>query len=53
MPKIVEYSYGKLFKYTMKAINPLKKAIMTTECFVHKVINNQALIILKNDYCYI
>lgn len=49
MPKIVEYSYGKLFKYTMKAINPLKKAIMTTECFVHKVINNQALVILKND----
>jgi phospholipase C len=49
MPKIVEYSYGKLFKYTMKAINPFKKAIITTECFVHKVINNQALIILKND----
>jgi len=49
MPKIVEYSYGKLFKYTMKAINPFKKAIMTTECFVHKVINNQALLILKND----
>lgn len=49
MPKIVEYSYGKLFKYTMKAINPFKKAIMTTDCFVHKVINNQALIILKND----
>jgi phospholipase C len=49
MPKIVEYSYGKLFKYTMKAINPFKKAIMTTECFVHKIINNQALVILKND----
>jgi len=49
MQRIVEYSYGKLFKYTMKAINPFKKAIMTTECFVHKVINNQALIILKND----
>lgn len=49
MPKIVEYSYGKLFKYTMKAINPFKKAIVTTECFVHKVINNQALLILKND----
>jgi phospholipase C len=49
MPTIVENSYGKIFKYTMKAINPLKKAIITTECFVHKVINNQALLILKND----
>lgn len=49
MQKIVEYSYGKIFKYTMKAINPLKKAIMTTDCFVHKEINNQALVILKND----
>lgn len=49
MQSIVELSYGKLFKYTMKAINPFKKAIMTTECIVHKVINNQALLILKND----
>lgn len=49
MPKIVEYSYGKLLKYTMKAINPIKKAVMTTECFVHKAINTQALLILKND----
>lgn len=49
MQKIVEYSYGKLFKYTMKAINPLKKAIITTDCFIHKEINKQALVILKND----
>lgn len=49
MQTLVELSYGKLFKYTMKAINPFKKAIMTTECIVHKVINNQALVILKND----
>lgn len=49
MQTIVELSYGKLFKYTMKAINPFKKAIMTTECIVHKVINNQALVILRND----
>lgn len=49
MPTIVEYSYGKLFQYTMKAINPFKKAIMTTECIVHKVINIQALEILHND----
>ncbi len=49
MPTIVEYSYGKLFQYTMKAINPFKKAIMTTECIVHKVINIQALEILYND----
>ncbi len=49
MPTIVEYSYGKLFKYTMKAINPVKKVIMTTECAVHRLINIQALVILKND----
>ncbi len=49
MPKIVEYSYGKIFKYTMKAINPVKKAIMSTECKVHRVINIQSIAILKND----
>ncbi len=49
MPTIVENSYGKLFKYTMKAINPVKKAIITTDCKVHRVINIQALAILKSD----
>lgn len=49
MPKIVELSYSKLLKYTMKAVNPFKNALVTTECIVHKVINNQALLILKND----
>lgn len=49
MLAIVEYSYGKLFQYTMKAINPVKKVIVTTECKVHRVINIQALAILKSD----
>jgi len=49
MPTIVENSYGKLFKYTMKAINPVKKAIITTDCKVHRIINIQALAILKSD----
>lgn len=49
MLAIVENSYGKLFQYTMKAINPFKKVIMTTECKVHRVINIQALVILKSD----
>lgn len=52
MPKIVEYSYGKLFKYTMKAINPVKKAIITTDCKVHRAINIQALAVLKSDGKY-
>jgi len=31
------------------ALNPFKKAVIKTECMVHKYINIQALEILKND----
>lgn len=46
---IVEKSYSKVFKGMLKAVNPIKKKIIKTECKVHQFINNQALIILKND----
>lgn len=49
MQSIVERSYGKLVRTTLKAINPLKKAAIKTECKVHIFLINQALIILKND----
>lgn len=45
----IEKTYGRIFKYTLKALNPLKKAVITTECNIHKFINKQALNILKND----
>jgi phospholipase C len=45
----VERSYSYLFKNALKAVNPVKKRIMKTECRVHKFINNQSIIILKKD----
>lgn len=45
----VERSYSFLFKNILRAVNPVKKRIMKTECKVHKFINNQAVAILKND----
>lgn len=49
MTGIVERSYGKVFKATLKVVNPGKKLIVKTECKVHKAINRQSLVILKND----
>jgi len=49
MLSFVEKTYGFLFKYTLFAVNPLKKAIIRTECRIHKLINIQALTILRND----
>lgn len=46
---VVEVSYGKVFKNVLKAVNPIKKKIIKTECLVHKFINNQAVEILYND----
>lgn len=46
---VVEFSYGKVFKNVLKAVNPIKKKIIKTECLVHKFINNQAVEILYND----
>ncbi len=45
----IEKSYSYLYKKVVKAVNPLKKKVIKTECIVHKFINNQAVEILKND----
>lgn len=45
----LEKSYSYVFKGMLRAVNPIKKRIMKTECKVHKFINTQAVIILKND----
>lgn len=49
MQSIVERSYGKLVRTTFKAINPIKKRVVKTECKVHIFLISQALMILKND----
>ena len=46
---VVERSYSFVLSYAIKAVNPVKRRIMKAECKVHKYINNQSLIILKND----
>ncbi len=46
---MVEKVYGKIFYYLLNAINPFKKTIVDTPCSIHKLINLQALEILKND----
>lgn len=45
----IEKSYSYIYKRVVRAVNPLKKKIVKTECTVHKFINNQAIEILKND----
>lgn len=45
----VENTYTFIFKNVLRAVNPIKKKIIKTECKVHKFINNQAVEILKND----
>ncbi|KMT22711.1 zinc dependent phospholipase C family protein [Clostridium cylindrosporum] len=47
--KTIEKSYSFVFKNVLRAVNPLKKKVMTTECEVHQFINNQALHILRSD----
>jgi phospholipase C len=47
--KVLEKLYSYILKKILKTINPVKKRIMSTECLVHKFINTQSLIILKND----
>lgn len=46
---ILEKLYSYVFKKILKTVNPVKKRIMKAECIVHKFINTQSLIILKND----
>lgn len=45
----VESAYGKVFKATLRAVNPVKKMVIKAECKVHKFIIDQSIIILKND----
>ncbi|WP_160687036.1 zinc dependent phospholipase C family protein [Clostridium sp. C2-6-12] len=47
--RILEKLYSYILKKLLKTINPVKKRIMKAECIVHKFINTQSLIILKND----
>ncbi|MDR5586384.1 zinc dependent phospholipase C family protein [Clostridium aquiflavi] len=47
--KILEKLYSYIFKKMLKTVNPVKKRIMKAECIVHKFINTQSLIVLKND----
>lgn len=46
---VLERSYSYVFRNVLRAVNPIKKRIMKAECKVHKFINNQSVIILKND----
>jgi phospholipase C len=45
----LEGAYSFVYKNILKAVNPLKKRVVKTECIVHKAINNQSLYIIKND----
>lgn len=46
---IIERSYSTVLVKLFRLANPIKKKIIKTECEVHKFINNQGLLILKND----
>lgn len=43
-----EKFYGRSFKAFLKAVNPLKKKIIKTECIVHRFINVEAVKLLHN-----
>ncbi len=45
----LEGTYSFIYKNILRAVNPIKKRIIKTECIVHKAINYQALHILRND----
>ncbi len=47
--KALELTYGNLLRMSFLVLNPFKKAVIKTQCKVHKYINIQALKILKND----
>ncbi len=46
----IEKVYSELLRYGFAVLNPLKKKVIKTQCEVHIFINNQALVILKNDH---
>jgi phospholipase C len=45
----LEGTYSLVYKNILRAVNPIKKRIVKTECIVHQAINNQSLHILRND----
>ncbi|MEG6612322.1 zinc dependent phospholipase C family protein [Pseudoclostridium thermosuccinogenes] len=45
----LERTYGKIYKYMLAFINPIKKRIVRVEAGIHKYINRRAVDILKND----
>ncbi len=45
----IEEIYGEFLRYSFAILNPFKKALIRTQCEVHKFINIQAIDILKND----
>ena len=45
----LEGTYSLVYKNILRAVNPIKKRIIKTECIVHQAINNQSLHILRND----
>lgn len=47
--KILENTYGNFLQAAFIVLNPFKKAVIKTQCKVHKYINVQALEVLKND----
>ncbi|MEG2539338.1 MAG: zinc dependent phospholipase C family protein [Clostridium sp.] len=47
--KTIEKSYSFVFRNFLRAVNPLKKKIIKTECEIHRFINSQALKIIKGD----
>lgn len=49
MPGRIETVYGSILRNALFIVNPLKKALVDTPCNTHKLINFQALEILKND----
>jgi phospholipase C len=46
---LFETTYGHILSTVLGIANPVKKRIIKTECKVHRIINIQALKILKND----
>jgi phospholipase C len=48
----LEGTYSLVYKNILRAVNPIKKRVVKTECVVHQAINNQSLNILINDGYY-
>lgn len=44
-----ESTYDKILEQFFTMANPIKKSIIKTKCLVHKSINQDSIIILKND----